>query len=263
MSKTILKVKLLDRGIKGVFIEHVQTGVRKNLKFRETHKITYDAPANAELVAHFDGLQENFRHLAVVDDSAVQEDVHVIEARISPDGNYLQLVGTVRSVGETSLKMTTPRIGEGDGYTFFGECLAKIKALFAEAKSYITEKKVMNTDQMVLQFAANDKKFDEKHPDGVAAMSEEDKDNYARERLEKKGAIIIDNEFVDPGDGEDDEQDQNEGADAPTIESEPVVVEPTEEKPEETAKAGKIRKLKPEPESIVIPQQPAMQAFGE
>jgi hypothetical protein len=262
MRKTILKVRLLDRGIKGVFIEHVQTGVRKNLKFRETHKITYDAPANEELTALFDDLQVNFRHLAVVDDSAVQEDVHVIEARISPDGNYLQLVGTVRSVGETQLKMITPRVGEGDGYTFFGECLAKIKALFAEAKSYITEKKVMNMDQMVLQFSVNDKKFDEKHPEGVGAMSEEEKDNYARERLEKKGSIIIDNEFADPGDREDDDEEQGEGADAPIIESEPEVVVPEEETPKETEKTGKIRKLKQEAPAVVIPQQP-IAAFGD
>ena len=128
MSKTILKVRLLDLGLKGVFIEHVQSGVRKNIKFRETHKITYDAPANEELTAHFDGLQENFRHLIGTDENIAQEDIHVTEARISPDGNYIQIVGTVRSVGVTQYKATTPRISEAEGYQF-GKKLATLFAL--------------------------------------------------------------------------------------------------------------------------------------
>lgn len=263
MSKTILSVKLLDRGLKGITVVHLQSGVRKNMKFREKHKVDYDAPANDELIAHFSALQENFRHLAVIDDNAAQEDVHVTEARISPDGNYIQLVGTIRSVGVTQYKVTTPRISEAEGYQFFGECLAKIKALFLEAKSYITEKKVMNTDQMVLQFAAVDKKFDEKHPDGIAAMTEDEKDSYARERLEKKGAIIIDNEFADPGD-QDPNAEQNEAAEAPVKESEPVVTEPVEEKSEDTARTGKVIKMKQEKIPVMIPQQPAViAAFGE
>lgn len=261
MSKTILSVKLLDRGLKGITVVHLQSGVRKNMKFREKHKVDYDAPANDELIAHFSALQENFRHLAVIDENAASEDIHVTEARISPDGNYIQLVGTIRSVGVTQYKATTPRISEAEGYQFFGECLAKIKALFAEAKSYITEKKVMNTDQMVLQFAAADKKFEERFG-LVANMTEDEKDLYARERLEKKGAIIIDNEFADPGDGEPDAE-QGEAAEAPVKESEPVVTEPVEEKPEETAKTGKVIKMKQEKIPVMIPQQPVIAAFGE
>jgi len=152
--KQILQVKLRDGGLKGITVTHLQVGARKNIKFKEKHKVDYDAPVNNELEAHFDGLQQNLIDLCSLSADANTQDVRVTEARISPDGEFFQLIGTVRSVGERDVKMTSPRINNDQSYSHWGEAMAKVKALFVEAKSYITEKKVMNPAQMVLSFCS-------------------------------------------------------------------------------------------------------------
>lgn len=253
MSKTILQVRLRESGLKGITVMHLQVGVRKNQKFREKHKVDYDAPANGELLAHFDGLQQNLIDLCSLAADAGTQDVRVTEARISPDGEFFQLLGTARTVGERNLPQKTLRISNDQTYDSWGECMAKVKALFAEAKSYITEKKVMDTNQMTMMLFESDAKFAKKYEEGPEAMTDEQRMQANMDWMTKKGAIVILPEFSDPGDGEEDAEDAEEVTE--TV--------PTEETAKETAQTGKVRKLTPTAESVVIPQDAVSSPFGQ
>lgn len=244
MSKTILQVKLRgEAGLKGVRVIHVQAGIRKNMKMREIHKVDYDAPVNEELAGHFDSLQQNLIDLCSLSADADTQDVKVTEARISPDGAFLQLLGTARTVGERDVKVTSPRINDDGSYAHWGEAMAKIKALFAEAKSYITEKKMMNPAQFVMNFNQHNEKFNKEE---FLEKTEEEQIEDARNLLEKHKYILLQQE----PDEEEEEIEQEEGAVTPVKETPP--------------QSGKVRKLNndDEPLPIVNETEPAVEAFG-
>jgi hypothetical protein len=220
MSKKILKITMKQRGEKGVVVTFEQPSKRMDMNFRDKHNVTYRAPVNKELTQCMDAFKDHLMNLCNVDKGVAHEDITITDVE-AHDG-WFKIGGKIRSVGDTEYIQRTPKIQDDGSYDKEKEVAELIGSLYKEVRAYISEKKMADPAQIVMQFAKNDDGFNVEEFD---KMSDEEKLVVAREYLEKSGAIVIEQQpedlalmegMVDP-----DEEQQNEGEGAPVVEQEP------------------------------------------
>lgn len=211
MSKKILKVTLADEGLKGMKVMFEQPSKRMDMNFRDKHTVHYKAPVNKEITECFEGFKQHLISLCNLDANIAFEDIKITDVE-AHDG-WFKVGAKVRSVGVTEYITRTPKIEDDGAYDGAKDATEKIANLYKEVRSYIKEKKVMDPMQMVLSFNKNNEDFNVAEFEG---KTDEEKMTVAREFLEKRGAIVIEQEVeAQPEEDADDE--------APTIDGGAVV----------------------------------------
>lgn len=233
MSRKIIKITLKDGGIKGAVVRYERKSLNKTtqLYFRDKYNTHYGTPVNSEITEVMESFKADLVSLCNLNADIAYEDIKIIDVE-AHDG-WFKIGAKVRSVGITEYIARTPKIEDGGEYDT-KSVTEKISALYREVNAYIKEKKVADPKQLVMEFSKSDKSFDEKFPDGVEAMDEQQQADYFRTQCEKRGMIVIEQEVeLEIIEEEDNGIEQHEAAVAPVRET-----------------PGKIRTLATEPMEV-------------
>jgi len=186
-SEKITKIKLRNGGIAGVQVTFEKPSKRGTDNFRDEYDVKYKAPVGKEVMIPVEMLKAHLRDICSIDPKIGDEEIEILGVRSDADTDFL-ISAKVRSYGDSWFAVNTPKIDESMGYEKFFEVTEIINSLYNEIRKYIKSDKKVDLVQIAMDFAAKDKKAD---VDVIAQMSDADKENYAREYLEGKGALIM------------------------------------------------------------------------
>lgn len=186
-SEKITKVKFRDGGLGGMVVTFEKPSKRSNENFRDEYKVNYKAPVHKDLLDFKTKLIAHLRDICRLSDDVADEEIFVTEISSNAYDQFV-LRGNVRTYGETESPLKTPNIQDGTGYGKFLDVIEIIQGMYNEIRVYMRAEKQVDLVQLAMDFAAKDKKA---NVEDVAEMSDDQKEEYAREYLESKKYIVI------------------------------------------------------------------------
>ena len=180
----ISKVKLVDRGIKGIEVSFMKQEDRGKMVFNDEYVVKYKAPVNTELRESFTKLHLHLREIC-----GVSKELDVDVRGLNYNGEAFLISGVVTTVlNEKVYGINTPLINADDDYVKYDSATSLMDKIYEEVRKYVSERKMMNPKQFVMEFAENKGKLDDYDFEN---MSDSEALSKAREILEKSGAIVI------------------------------------------------------------------------
>lgn len=235
-SEKITKIKLRNGGLAGVQVFYERPSKRGTDNFRDEYDVKYKAPVGKEVLIPVEMLKAHLRDICSIDPKIGDEEIEILGVRSDADTDFI-ISAKVRSYGDSWFAVNTPKIDESMGYEKFFEVTEIINSLYNEIRKYIKSDKKVDLVQLAMDFASKDKKA---NPEVVAEMPDEEKEKYAREYLESKGALIMmPNEIGDGDEGGEPEVNQS----AEVLEKESGKVVPIGKDPDDLSHVRKARTM--------------------
>lgn len=186
----ISKVKLKENGRAGLVVTYTSTDKRDGMEYIIDTNRTYRAPVNKELARAVEALRKHLLEVCMIANE-IPEEVSV--TGVSSNGEWFIISGKVTTYGKKVFAVNTPKMDDDGEYGHFDEVMDKVRKVFEEVAVYVLQKKVADKKQIALDFITADAvKMDVAVDlESFNGMSDEELDNYCREHLEKRGAIVI------------------------------------------------------------------------
>jgi len=151
------------------------------------------------LTGHWRSEWEEFVSKGEVDPKKVKKEgytglVSLLDAtdlKIFDTNKGLQIGGTVRTLGDKSVWITTPRVKEEDEFIFYDQILDLFSEFFEGIQTYMKSKQLFNKEearQLLMDFY----KGKEEEIERVKEQEQELCEEELKARLEEKGYIVLD-----------------------------------------------------------------------
>lgn len=200
----IASVKLQQGGLKGAEVQYEKTLTRNSRQVVKTRKENNSFPVHAELMDLFGRLGEYLLDICAYTTNETERMILLQELEVTGVTYGLSgfvLSGKLRVLGSNSKKvvaLNTPLVTESDAYGDYEAVTAIIEEIYEETAAYMSGRKVISNDQLIMKFNANDDEFKA----AFENLDEDAKQKMAMEILDKlqdKGKAISKKKVEDNG----------------------------------------------------------------
>lgn len=211
------KVKLVNGGMKGLEATYQQSAERGDYIFNDDHKSTFKAPVPKHLLDLFAKLKEHFVYICRFDSNNGTKEAIEITGVCSNGSSHFIITAKVKTFGNTTFGVSTPKITEDKEYNGFDSVIEIINDIYDGVTKYINDKEVADNKQIVMGFSEAE--------EDISVLSDSEAADRAREYLEKQGAIVM---MEDDYDKEVDEEASSETINETKEQTEEGVIEERE-----------------------------------
>lgn len=193
------KIKILDGGLKGLYIEFFKLEKKGARMYNNGYKPTLRYPVHLSLESRIKELRVFMLELCRVlhgDEDKMTKDFHIAESEVTEvvigKEGEITLSGEIISCGKRAY-VTSPAIDGPDGYHNFDALKLVVKELLSEVDVYMEGTAKPSDEEVLIRWVErhNDKGID---IETIKGMSAEEQKETLTKLLEKAGACVMWNE---------------------------------------------------------------------